>query len=59
MVWVNFIIIGIALAVIIFSIPKLKSKYQTSSQETQEKIMLYVPLVLPILGAILLISVVR
>ncbi len=59
MVWVNIIIIVVALVIIIFSIPKLKSKYQASSQETQEKVMLYVPLVVAILGAILLISVVR
>ncbi len=59
MMWVQIIIIVVSLAIIIFSIPKLKTKYQASSPETQEKIALYIPLILAIIGAIILIGVVR
>ena len=59
MLWVKIIIIVVALTIIIFSIPKLKSKYQASSPETQEKIALYIPLILAVIGATILISVVR
>jgi len=59
MLWVKIAIIVVALAVIIFSIPKLKSKYQASSQKTKDQITLYIPLLLAVLGALLLIGVVR
>jgi hypothetical protein len=59
MLWVKIFIIVASIAVIIISIPKLKSKYQASSPETQEKIALYIPLFLAIVGAAILISVVR
>lgn len=59
MFWVKIIIVVAVIAVIIISIPKLKSKYQTSSQKTKEQITLYVPLVIAVIGATLLISVVR
>ena len=59
MLWLKIIIIIAALAVIIISIPKLKSKYEASSQKTKEQIMLYVPLVIAVIGAALLISIVR
>jgi len=59
MLWLKIVIIIAVMAIIIVSIPKLKSKYLASSQKTQEKIVLYIPLVLAVIGAILLISVVR
>lgn len=59
MLWIKIVIIIVAVAVIIVSIPKLKTKFDASSQETKDKIMLYVPLVLAVIGAVLLIGVVR
>jgi len=59
MLWLKILIILAAVAVLIISIPKLKAKYQASTPKTQEKIALYIPLLLAILGATILISIVR
>ncbi len=59
MLWQNIIIITAVLAVIIAFIPKLSTKYHSSSQKTKEQVGIYIPVILTILAAILLINIVR
>ncbi|VAW95816.1 hypothetical protein MNBD_GAMMA22-1875 [hydrothermal vent metagenome] len=59
MLWQSIISITVVLAVFIAFLPKLNTKYHSSSQKTKEQIGIYVPAILTILAAILLINIVR
>ncbi len=59
MLWLEIAIVVAVVSLIIISFPKLISKYQTSSQKTKERISLYVPMLIAILVAILLLKIVR
>ncbi len=59
MLWLEIAIVVAAITLIIISFPKLKSKYQTSSQKTKERVSLYVPMFIAIVVALLLIKIVR